>query len=106
MPLAPRTARALHLAIGEGVSGPVLVGPNGRRLDRHGAGRIVRRVARRPGIDKRIGPHTLSGTRSSPPPWTQACLSAMCKKRRATPTRARRCAMTLPGFRWTATPHT
>jgi integrase/recombinase XerD len=59
MPLAPRTARALDLAIGERVSGPVLVGPNAQRLDRHGAGRIVRRVARRAGIDKRIGPHTL-----------------------------------------------
>ncbi|HXW80982.1 MAG TPA: tyrosine-type recombinase/integrase, partial [Acidimicrobiales bacterium] len=59
MPLAPRTARALDLAIGERVSGPVLVGPNGQRLDRHGAGRIVRRVARRAGLDKPIGPHTL-----------------------------------------------
>jgi hypothetical protein len=28
-------------------------------LDRHGAGRIVRRVARRAGITKPIGPHTL-----------------------------------------------
>ena len=30
-----------------------------RRLDRHAAGRIVRRVARRAGIGKRVGPHTL-----------------------------------------------
>jgi integrase/recombinase XerD len=30
-----------------------------RRLDRHGAGRIVRRVARRAGITKPVGPHTL-----------------------------------------------
>ncbi len=29
------------------------------RLDRHGAGRIVRRVARRAGIAKPVGPHTL-----------------------------------------------
>ena len=50
---------ALDLAVGERVSGPVLVGPNGQRLDRHGAGRIVRRVARRAGLDKPIGPHTL-----------------------------------------------
>ena len=31
----------------------------GQRLDRHGAGRIVRRVARRAGLAKKIGPHTL-----------------------------------------------
>ena len=59
VPLAPRTARALDLAIGERLAGPILVGPNGQRLDRHGAGRIVRRVARRAGLDKPIGPHTL-----------------------------------------------
>ncbi|HUB41292.1 MAG TPA: tyrosine-type recombinase/integrase [Streptosporangiaceae bacterium] len=30
-----------------------------RRLDRHGAGRDVRRVARQAGIAKKVGPHTL-----------------------------------------------
>ena len=30
-----------------------------RRLDRHGAGRIVRRVAHRAGSSKPVGPHTL-----------------------------------------------
>jgi hypothetical protein len=30
-----------------------------RRLDRHGAARIVRRVTRRAGIAKHVGPHTL-----------------------------------------------
>jgi integrase/recombinase XerD len=59
IPLAPRTARAIDLAIGERVDGPIFLAPGGHRLDRHGAGRIVRRVARRAGIDKRIGPHTL-----------------------------------------------
>ncbi len=53
VPLAPRTARAVDLAIGERVGGPLFVGASGLRLDRHGAGRIVRRVARRAGIDKR-----------------------------------------------------
>lgn len=28
-------------------------------MDRHGAGHIVRRVAKRAGITKRVGPHTL-----------------------------------------------
>ena len=35
------------------------VAPDGRRLDRHGAARIVRRVTRRAGITKKVGPHTL-----------------------------------------------
>jgi integrase/recombinase XerD len=59
IPLAPRTGRAIDLAIGERCEGPVFLRPDGRRLDRHGAGRIVRRVARRAGIAKNIGPHTL-----------------------------------------------
>jgi integrase len=59
IPLAPRTARAIDLAIGERCEGPIFLGPDGNRLDRHGAGRIVRRVARRAGITKRVGPHTL-----------------------------------------------
>ena len=59
IPLAPRTARALDLAIGERTGGPVFLASDGRRLDRHGAGRIVRRVARRAGIRKPVGPHTL-----------------------------------------------
>ena len=59
IPLAPRTARAIDLAIGERTEGPIFAGPGGQRLDRHGAARIVRRVARRAGIIKAIGPHTL-----------------------------------------------
>jgi site-specific recombinase XerD len=34
-PLAPRTARAIDLAIGERVEGPIFLGHNGERLDRH-----------------------------------------------------------------------
>jgi integrase/recombinase XerD len=59
VPLAPRTARAIDLAVGERSEGPVFLSADGRRLDRHGAGRIVRRVARRAGITKPVGPHTL-----------------------------------------------
>jgi integrase/recombinase XerD len=59
IPLAPRTARAIDLAIGERCDGPVFLAADGRRLDRHGAGRIVRRAARRAGITKLVGPHTL-----------------------------------------------
>jgi len=59
IPLAPRTARAIDLAVGERCEGPVFLGSEGRRLDRHGAARVVRRVARRAGITKAVGPHTL-----------------------------------------------
>ena len=58
IPLAPRTARAIDLAVGERTDGPVFLAVDGRRLDRHGAGRIVRKVARRAGITKAITPHT------------------------------------------------
>jgi site-specific recombinase XerD len=59
IPLAPRTARATGLAIGERCGGPIFLSTGGARLDRHGAGRIVRRIARRAGIAKPVGPHTL-----------------------------------------------
>ena len=59
IPLAPRTARAIDLAIGERLDGPIFSRPDGQRMDRHCASRIVRRVARRAGVNKPIGPHTL-----------------------------------------------
>jgi len=59
IPLAPRTARAIDLATGERTEGPLFLGGDGRRLDRHGAARIVRRVTRRAGIAKHVSPHTL-----------------------------------------------
>ena len=59
IPLAPRTARAIDLAIGERTEGPLFLAADGRRLDRHGAARIVRRVTRRAGITKQVSPHTL-----------------------------------------------
>src|SRR5436305_11380172 len=49
IPLAPRTARAIDLAIGERLDGPTFLRPYGQRMDRHCASRIVRRVARRGG---------------------------------------------------------
>jgi integrase/recombinase XerD len=55
IPLAPRTARAVDLAIAERCAGPIFTTTAGERLDRHGAGRVVRRA----GLAKKIGPHTL-----------------------------------------------
>lgn len=60
IPLAPRTATSLDLYIGERTSGPIFLNAEGtRRLDRHAAARIVRRLAKAAGIDKRISPHSL-----------------------------------------------
>jgi integrase len=59
IPLAPRTARALDLAIGERLEGPIFLGHDGQRLTRDAAARIVRRLAKKAGITKRIGPHSL-----------------------------------------------
>jgi hypothetical protein len=54
--LAPRTARAVDLAIRERLSGPIFVGPDGRRFDRHVAGRVVRRIGTTgPGSTSRSG---------------------------------------------------
>ena len=49
----------IDLATGERTDGPIFLAADGRRLDRHGAGRIVRKVARRAGITKAVTPHTL-----------------------------------------------
>jgi hypothetical protein len=59
VPLAPRTARAIDLAVGERCEGPIFLAADGQRLDRHAAGRIARRIARKAGITKQVGPHTL-----------------------------------------------
>lgn len=58
-PLAPRTADAIHAAVGDRTSGPLLIDAKAERLDRHDAARIVRRVARAAGITKRVSPHSL-----------------------------------------------
>jgi integrase/recombinase XerD len=59
IPLAPRTAQAIDLAIGEHTEGPLFPAKDGQLLDRHGAGRIVRKTARRAGITKLVTPRTL-----------------------------------------------
>src|SRR3954468_10538579 len=46
IPLAPRTARAVDLAVGERCEGPLFLGLDGMRLDRHAAARTVARIAR------------------------------------------------------------
>lgn len=59
IPMAPRTYRAVMLAVGERQSGPILLGADGLRLDRYAAYRIVRRIAKRAGIAHKVHPHSL-----------------------------------------------
>jgi integrase/recombinase XerD len=62
VPLAPRTARAIEVALGDRADGPLLLSNTGGRLDRHDAARIVTRLARRAGLAKTISPHSLRHT--------------------------------------------
>ena len=93
IPLAPRTARAIDLAIGERTEGPVFLAADGRRLDRHGAGRIVRTTARRAGIAKIVTPHTLRHAFITAR-WTPGCRCVMCKRPPRMPIRGPRCGTT------------
>ena len=58
IPLVPRTARTLDLAIGERHEGPILCRRDGQRLDRRTAHRWVRSIGRRAGLGQ-VHPHML-----------------------------------------------
>jgi integrase len=101
--LPPRVARAVDLAADQRLTGPVLLSRSDGRLDCHGAARVVRRVARRAGITKRISPHSLRHS------FITAALDAGVSLRdvqiaAVTPTRGPRPVMTVPSTTWTATP--
>jgi integrase len=57
--IAPRTAAALDAITHDRGTGPLFATNSGRRLDRHAAGKIVRRIARQAGIARTVFPHTL-----------------------------------------------
>jgi len=59
VPLAPRTVAAIQAHLAGRSDGPLLLANDGGRLNRHQAARVVRRLARRAGITKRVGPHAL-----------------------------------------------
>jgi len=59
IPLPPPVARTLDLAAAERGTGPLLLTRTGRRMDRYAASRIVHRLAKRAGIDHRVGCHSL-----------------------------------------------
>ncbi|MCA1681596.1 MAG: tyrosine-type recombinase/integrase [Actinobacteria bacterium] len=72
IPLAPRTGRALDLYIGERTMGPIFLGLEGGRMDRYCADRMVKRLVKRAGIDKRISPHSLRHS-DTQEPTDRAC---------------------------------
>lgn len=58
IPLVPRTARTIDLAIGERTAGPILLRHDGQRLDRRTAHRWVRSIAHRAALGD-VHPHML-----------------------------------------------
>ena len=58
IPLVPRTARTIDLAIGERREGPILVRYDGHRLDRRTAHRWVQSMGKRAGLGP-VHPHML-----------------------------------------------
>jgi integrase len=105
IPLAPRTARTIDLAVGERCEGP----SSSHRMVNDST------VTQQDGscVASRVGPtspsrsvRTPSGTRSSLPRSTPACRCATSKKPPAMPTHAPRCATTELAFPSTGTPPT
>lgn len=59
VPLAPPTYRAILEYLAGRDSGPIFLGAEGERMNRHAADRIVKRIAKRSGLTKKISPHSL-----------------------------------------------
>lgn len=63
IPMAPRTSWAIDTMLGTRASGPLFrKRPHGERMDQKAANRIVHRIVKAAGIDKRITPHSLRHT--------------------------------------------
>lgn len=62
IPLSPRTSWAIEQATYGRTSGPLLLNREGHRLDKAGANRVVKRLAKAAGITKRISCHSFRHT--------------------------------------------
>jgi integrase/recombinase XerD len=58
IPLVPRAARTIDLAVGERHEGPIICRQDGQRLDRRTAHRWVRSIGKRAGLGA-VHPHML-----------------------------------------------
>jgi integrase len=105
IPLAPRTARAIDLAVGERTEGPLFLTADGRRLDRHGAAESSAGSPAAP-RSPRTSARTLWDMHLLPPRATPGCRCVTCRRPPPTPTRAPPCGMTEPAPAWTGTLHT
>jgi integrase len=105
IPLAPRTARAIDLAIGERTERPLFVAAVGKRLNRTAPPGSFAGSPAAPRSASRSA-RTRSDTRSSPPPSTPRSRSATCRRPPPTPTRGPPCATTGHGSASTGTPPT
>jgi len=90
IPLAPRTARAIDLAIGERASGPVFLAQTGGDWTGTAPGGSSAAPHVAPGSSTRSSRLTRSGMPSSPPPWMPGCRCGTCKRQPRTRTRGRR----------------
>jgi hypothetical protein len=104
IPLVPRTARTIDLAVGERRVGPILVRRDGQRLDRRTAHRWIRSIGKRAGIGL-VHP-TCSELLSQWPPWTPAYPYERCKSPPGTPIPEPPRCMTGDAKTSTATPPT
>lgn len=57
--LAPRTADAIDAMLNDREAGPLFATRTGRRMDRHAALKVIRRLARTAGIEHAVSPHSL-----------------------------------------------
>jgi integrase len=100
IPLAPRTARAIDLAVGERTEGPVFLAADGGGWTGTAPGGSSAVSRARPGSLRPSRP-TRSDTRSSPPCWMPGFRCATGKSPPHTLTRERRCGTTAPAAAWT-----
>ena len=105
IPLAPRTARAVDLAIGERASGPIFIAGDGNVSTVTGPAGSSGVSPAGPGSPRRSA-RTPCATHSSPRPSTPGSRCATCKRPPRTPTPARPCATTGRGSPSIATPPT
>ena len=70
IPLPVPVARVLDAAAGERTDGWLVLRVDGSKMDRRSATRVVRRLAKKAGINKRISPHSLRHA------FVTACLDA------------------------------
>jgi integrase/recombinase XerD len=57
--VAPRTVTAIETMLDGRTTGPLFVTASGRRMDRHAARKVVRRLALNAGVDRSVSPHSL-----------------------------------------------